>query len=181
MTEKRLKYRMYFFVNDKLSNKEKVMQAGKAALEYAVKYKDEKYFQDFVFWDKTWVIFDGETSNDGHMGCATGSMEELYESLRNASINCTTYYEHKINSTLTAICFLADERVWDYDNYPDFKNYVIVYSEASIENEIKIRMMKEEDLKDKFSNLYESWLKLIGDSRNLFLRELIKSKKLLDA
>ena len=152
-------YRMYFFVPYNLSPIQQGIQAGHAALEYAAKYGNDKVFKDFVFWDKTWIILNGGTSNDSHLGSPKGSMEEIYESLRNNLIPCANFYEPDINNAMTAICFLADERVWDWENFPNFDDYV-----TSLHIESRV--------------IYETWLELVGGEQNAFLKTLIQNKRL---
>ncbi len=156
--DKRLKYRMYFLVPYNLSDIQKGIQAGHAALEYSVKYKDDKEFTDFVFWDKTWIILNGGTCNDGHLGNKKGTMNEMFYDIKSKGIKHSTFYEEDINSALTAICFLADERVWDFETYPDLDFNKID----------KINIVEE----------YKHWEYKLGGDKNVFLRDLIRNKKL---
>ncbi len=177
--DNRLKYRMYFFVPYNLSDIQKSIQAGHSALEYAVKYKNEKDFEEFVFWDKTWIILNGGTSNDGHLGDKKGSMQEYYGLLRDKGIHHAVFYEPDINSALTAICFLADERVWDYETYIDFKEYLInnlIEKEYQIIN--MIRRTDYDTLIKDHADAHYKWIETIGGEKNVFLRELLKGKKL---
>jgi len=160
MPHPELTYRMYFFVPYNLSPIQQGIQAGHASLEYAVKYKDTQEFQDFVFWDKTWIILNGGTSNNGKLGYPAGSMEEIYESLRENGIPCSNFYEPDINCAMTAICFIANEKVWDYEKYPDFEAQDIIAVDL-----------------DEYEDLRKQWEETIG-AKNLFLRNLIKNKKL---
>lgn len=153
-------YRMYFFVPYNLSPIQQGIQAGHAALEYAAKYGNTVEFKNFVFWDKTWIILNGGTSNEGSRGYSRGSMEEILESLRSNGIRCSVFHEPDINMAMTAICFLADERVWDYENYPEFD------TQDALDNDTK-----------EYKDLLKQWEKTIG-IKNLFLRNLIKNKKL---
>jgi hypothetical protein len=153
-------YRMYFFVPYNLSPIQQGIQAGHASLEYAAKYANNQDFKDFVLWDKTWIILNGGTSNDGHFGNPKGSMEEIHEAIRDNGIPCAVFHEPDINSAMTAICFLADERVWDYENYPEFE------TQDSL----------AEGTED-YENLRKQWEESMG-LKNLFLRNLIKNKKL---
>lgn len=152
-------YRMYFFVPYNLSPIQQAIQAGHAALEYAAKYGNDQSFKDFVFWDKTWIILNGGTSNSGYLGHEQGNMEEIHKSLRDNVIPCANFNEPDINNAMTAICFLADERVWDWENYPSFDNYLQL---APIDSPVS----------------YESWLELIGGEKNAFLKALIQNKRL---
>lgn len=179
MENKRLPCVMYAFVNNGLSNMQKALQLTKAACEYTLKYKDDKRLQDFMFYDKHWVILDGGDSNDAHLGEQKGSMEKLYDQISQNGIPYAVAYERELNSTLSAICFLADERVWNSQKYVDFINYVIIESEASIQDEITIRMLEESELISKFSQFYTTWLETMGGKENLFLRKFIEDKDVL--
>jgi len=150
---------MYFFVPYNLSPIQQAIQAGHAALEYAAKHGNTEEFKNFVFWDKTWIILNGGTSNSAHLGSPKGSMDEIYESLRNAGILCQNFYEPDINNAMTAICFLADDRVWDWENFPNFDDYLTA---LPIESPVS----------------YEAWLELVGGEKNAFLKTLIENKRL---
>jgi len=150
--EKRLKFKKYCFVPYNLSDKQKMIQAGHASEEYDYKYHDDEDYKSFFIYDKTWIVLNGGTSNDGHLGNPLGTMNEIYRDIKNIGIHHTVFYEPDINSALTAICFLADERVWDYETYPDFD--------------------------PSFPNNYFEWVEKIGGEKNLFIRNLIKDKKL---
>jgi len=165
-------YRMYFFVPYNLSPIQQAIQAGHAALEYASKYADQQSFKDFVFWDKTWIVLNGGTSNSGYLGHPLGTMEELYEFLRYNAIPCANFNEPDINNAMTAICFLADERVWDYENYPHFNEWLI-----TVKNQVTTTM-SEDLLINIYPDLYKEWVEFIGGEKNVLIRTLIKGKKL---
>jgi hypothetical protein len=82
-------------------------------------------------------------------------------------IEYADFYEPDLNNALTAVCFICDQRVWDYemvleweDYYKDYYSYQDGFSDAS-EDEVR-----------------EKWEEEIGGTNNVFLRELIKEKKL---
>jgi hypothetical protein len=185
MEYKRLIQRMYFFVPYNLSPIQQAIQAGHAALEYAVKYFKEKDFENFMFYDKTWIILNGGTTNDGHWGNFPGSMQEIRKQLRENRIAHEVFNEPDLNEALTAICFLADERVWDYENYPDFVDFImnvkmtVQAKEATpTENYVMLKSQTLEHLQEMFPEYYEDWITFLGGEKNLFLRNLIKNKKL---
>jgi len=182
MNKSRLKYRMYFFVPYNISDIQKGIQAGHAALEYAAKYYNDESFQNFIFWDKTWIILNGGTSNDCHFGNPKGSMEELYNEIKDNHIPCVKFNEPDLNCATTAICFLADERVWDYETYPNFVDYItnVVFPrnryEPSTETYIELKLKDEETLKHDYKSIYIEWTELIGGEKNVFLRKLLSNK-----
>ena len=158
----KLKKRLYFFVPYNISPIQQAIQAGHAALEYAFKYGNTEEFIDFVTNHKTWIILNGGTTNDSidTDGCFYGTLNQIEAELDNNSIPHTIFREPDLNNTLTAICFICDERVFDWENYPDFNTY----------------LTKNPD--EDFTELYNKWLNLIGGKLNEFLKELIKNKRL---
>lgn len=164
-----LKYRMYFFVPYNISPIQQAIQAGHAALEYAVKYYNtaNRDFIDFMKNDKTWIILNGGTTNSkGKPGANyrndpepyRGSLDNIAQQLTMNDIKYSLFFEPDLNDALTAVCFLADERVWDWENYPSFDDYLISSGSGDIS--------------------YEEWVKKIGGEKNVFLKELIRGKKL---
>lgn len=159
MKNRRLEYRMYFFVPYNISDIAKGIQAGHCALEYAYDFSVEDDYISFIENDKTWIILNGGTTNssrddDGDM---VGSLNRIVEKLLNNNINIGVFHEPDLDNALTAVCFLADERVYNYEKYPD-------YDEVGNDTYGEI--------------LYSDWVNLIGGNKNVFLRELIKGKKL---
>lgn len=170
-----LQYRMYFFVPYNLSPIQQAIQAGHAALEYARLHGDTEIFKEFVTNHKTWIILNGGTTNgklrEGLISSRTepdpyrGSLDNLYIKLidwnlqnKDKQILEAIFMEPDLNDALTAICFIADERVWNYEKYPDFEDI-----EVSIDADYyAARMQRQEN---------------IGE-QNLFLRELIRDKRL---
>ena len=204
MKDKKLAYRMYFFVPYNLSPIQQAIQAGHAALEYAFKFKDFTNFIDFIENDKTWIILNGGTSNgkllmekDPKTGSSwyvnprthdapyVGSLDNIVHSLELNDINYTIFNEPDINDALTAVCFLADERVWDWDNYPNFRNWLhdqplrIKDHPELMHKRIKSRSdYSDEDLLVQFTKEYLVWVEFVGGIKNAFLKDLIEGKKL---
>jgi hypothetical protein len=172
---KRLAQRMYFFVPYFLSDKQKGIHAGSAALNYAINHNDEK-LKNFIHYDNVWVILDTGGTNDGHFGGERGDMQNLYESIRDRGIDHAIFMSTDINSGLSAICILVDERMWNLESYPDFS----VYMQDKVETLEYIKAFKNgpcayEQVSDTFPEHFDTWLELIGGENGLFLRELIRS------
>jgi len=182
MEEKKLSYRMYFFVLYNLSPIEQGIQAGHAALEYAMKYKNQKELQDFVFHDKTWILLDGGTSNNTHQGHPKGSMEELSDYICDLGIPYASFCEPNMNMAMTAICFLVDERVWNDETYPDFLDFSIkkMYPNENdpipTGNLLMLKAKTSEELETMFPEYHNEWIKSLGGKSNVYLRELLKDQ-----
>lgn len=160
MKNRRLEYRMYFFVPYNLSDVQKGIQAGHCALEYAYKFNKNNDYISFIENHKTWIILNGGTTNSSRdsNGELNGSLNRIAETLSNNNINNAIFHEPDLNNALTSVCFLADERVFNYEDYPDY----------------------EDALKDSMWGgiNYKDWVNFMGGDKNVFLRELIKGKKL---
>nr|MDA3781135.1 hypothetical protein [Bacteroidales bacterium] len=173
-----LETRMYFFVPYNISEIQKGIQAGHCALEYAYEHGYTDLYKRFINKDKTWIILNGGTTNNNFVlgtGEPVGSLNKTHYLLRNNVINIAFFKEPDLNDALTAVCFLADERVYNYKNYPDFKEWII---ENSNHNKDEITILEYDTLIYKYKAHYLKWVELLGGEKNVFLRDLIRNKKL---
>lgn len=162
-----LELRMYFFVPYNISPIQQAIQAGHAALEYANRFHDTPLFKNFIEKHKTWIILNGGSTNNGLSDGNIGTLNKIYSSIIDFNITARLddkidvekFYEPDLNNTLTAICFICDERVFDFKKYP----------EQDLFNDILYRDIIEE---------IDEYTKMIGGLKNIFLRDLIKGKKL---
>ena len=175
-----LELRMYFFVPYNLSPIQQAIQAGHAALEYAYRHRESLYFRNFVTNWKTWIILDGGTTNSSLAGDGNplGTLNQIHDELWKKNITHSLFYEPDLNDALTAVCFICDERVWDRENYPDFINYITDVENLSAERSIGLRVIPYEEVVKKYSVLYEGWVVMMGGNENIFLRDLIRDKRL---
>jgi hypothetical protein len=149
-----MELRMYFFVAYNLSPIQQGIQAGHAAIQYVIEHGHTQEFKDWYINNKTWIILNGGTTRYSRAGLdlEDGTLNKIANELSSHSINNAIFHEADLNYALTAICFIADERVWDKEKYPDYY-----------------------DQKEK---IYSDWLDFIGGEKNLFLRELLRDKHL---
>jgi len=184
--EKVLEYRMYFFVPYNVSEIQKSLQAGHSALEYAQRYGQSEEFKNFMN-DKTWIILNGGTTNDERdfNEIALGTLNQIADGLLENDIQFSYFREPDLNNALTAVCFICDERVFNGKDYPDFVDYILdikMYTKTEAatpaENMIMLKIKTNEELIIMFPEYYKEWVRFIGGIKNVFLRELIKDKKL---
>jgi hypothetical protein len=177
-----LETRMYFLVPYNISSIQQGIQSGHAMGEYLLKYahmNPHHVAWQYLAYHKTWIILNGGTTNSGHTGAAPGTMQEHYENLREHGIELATFNEPDLNSALSAIAFIVDERVWDYEKYPDFNLYmknqlgVVPYCET-----FKNGPWTYDEMKVKFPTQFAEWSKTMGGDKNIFLREFLRHKKL---
>jgi len=182
-----LKLRMYFFTVASLKGISQGIMCGHAALEYAVRYGHTKLFEVFVDNYKTWIVLSGGTTNDGRdfEGFANGTINQIVDSLEKANINFAHFREPDLNNAITALCFICDERVWNYKDYPDFGDYIVnikMYKHARdampVANFEMFLKSDNEAMKEHFPEWYKEWEEFLGGEENVFLRQLIKNKKL---
>jgi hypothetical protein len=185
--QKPFEYRMYFFVPYQLTGIQTGIQCGHAALEYADKYGGDEEYIIFVREWKTWIILDGGTTNSrrNFQGIVIGSLDQIGDDLLKNDIQFAYFQEPDLNDALTAICFLADERVFNRKDYPDFVDFILdikMYSDAKeetpAENIVMLKMQTLEHLQEMFPDYYKEWVRFVGGVKNVFLRELIKDKRL---
>jgi len=163
-----LEKRMYFFVNYQLMGIQKGIQAGHAAVEYALQFSNSEEFIEFSKNHKTWIALNGGTTNDSEDPELCGSMQTLYKTIQDYNqksienfISVAKFHEPDLNNAMTAICFICDQRVWDRKLVPDFTEYC--------ERNLTHTVTDEE--------LFPDWLKLMGGDKNVVLRNLITGKK----
>jgi hypothetical protein len=180
--DKPLELRMYFFVPYNISPIQQAIQAGHAALSYAVNFSETELFAEFAMLHKTWVILNGGTTNNNRdfEGIAQGTLDQIGDSLYENGIPFSFFNEPDLNNALTAVCFIGDERIWNYEDYPDFLNWVLknyLYDEPA-QRIIELRMKEMLTLTWMFPEYHKEWVEFLGGEKNVFLRELIKGKKL---
>ena len=147
--------RMYFFAPFHLSGIQQGIQAGHAAMEYALKYGDDPRFLDFIKNHKTWIILNGGNSTkDFMLSGELGSMNQIEKTLYENHLKFASFREPDLGETLTAICFICDERVFDFENYPDLVDAQFV------------------------SEFYDDWVKSVGGNENVVLKQLIFGRHL---
>jgi len=187
--EKVLEQRMYFFVPYNISEIQKGIQAGHAALRYARLFSaDNPEVWDFVDNHETWIILNGGTMNDQRDfdGIPEGSMNQLADDLQENHINFSYFLEPDLNNGLTALCFLCDEQVFNKEDYPEFVNWLLDIKmfepakEEALKNNpdlwVKLRLYPELQ-QEMFPEYYKEWVRFVGGIKNVFLRELTRDKR----
>ncbi len=181
---------MYFFVPYQLTGIQQGIQCGHAVEQYAHKYKDDLEYTDFVENCKTWIVLNGGTTNskrdftigEKYIGIAIGTLDQISDQLLINDIKFSYFNEPDLNDALTAVCFLCDERVFNKELYPDFvdfmfnKMYPAARQAIPYENEKWIRSLQ--NTQELFPEYYTEWVESLGGEKNVFLRNLIKDKKL---
>lgn len=167
--EEELNLRMYFFVPYNISEIQKGIQSGHAALRYARKYSDENpMVWDFVDNHETWIILNGGTTNSNIdiNGTYKGSLNQILDNITDNKIKCSHFREPELNNALTSICFIADERVWNNEFFINWDKFLESAAEQKMDDDFDIDEVRSD------------WVKLVGGKQNVFLKELLSDKKL---
>lgn len=176
-----LELRAYFFVPYNISEMQRGVQGIHAAFRYGRKFANDETFQHFVDNCETVIILNGGTTDDERdfEGFVAGTLNQIADDLLKNEIPFTYFIEPDLNHALTALCFIADERVYDKEHYPDFVNYLIDnYKANALAQEIVgIRMLSNEELITAHSGYYKEWV------REQFVKtykKLVKSIKIYE-
>lgn len=105
MKSKQKALRMYFFVMYNLSDIQKGIQAGHAAVEYSRKYATKERFIDFADNHKTFILLSGGGSED---------MLKRREELNQFDIPFSQFREPDLNNSLSALAFILPEDVFSF-------------------------------------------------------------------
>lgn len=141
---KKKEYRMYRLVPYNLSPIQQGIQFGHAVVEYMLKFYDPRLpgKTPAVQWaehDKTFIILNGGTTNDKP---ATPVMPRLFPGdeefkgtlnnhlkfLQYNGIDYATFHEPDLGDQLTAVVFLVDDRVFNYESHA-FDSYAATLEE----------------------------------------------------
>jgi len=181
--EEKLEYRMYFFVPYNISEIQKSIQAGHAALRYALqhgRYNPNGIIWDFIENHETWIILNGGTTNNKiniieDESIPIGSLNKIVQNFTGKEVEYSTFNEPDLNNALTAICFLADERVWNHKKYPDWDatNIMMPIGNFHMDGSITLCEPIETDIEGL---TYDDWVEKIGGIKNIFLRDLVHPK-----
>jgi hypothetical protein len=120
-------YRMYGLVPYNLSPIQQGIQYGHALQEYnnlmmALSTEVTQDLRDaFDQWrkeDKTFIIYNGGTTN--WIPERIGTLNQHLFNISDAGVLCASFREPDLGDQLTAFVFLADDRVFDRETWPDF-------------------------------------------------------------
>lgn len=187
--EKELELRMYFFVPYNISPIQQGIQSGHALGRHCLKFG--RYDPDHIVWDflekwETFIILNGGTTNNERdfESISVGNLNQIADGLLDNDIEFAYMIEPDLNNALSAVSIILDERVFGKD-YPDLVDYILdvkMYKNAKdvmpVENVKLLKKMNNEGLQEMFPEYYKEWVRFVGGVKNVYLRELIKNKKL---
>lgn len=176
MDTKELELRLYGLTPYQLNGRQIGIQFGHSAIEYAVDVIDIllkniidaeiiKVADNYITWArkyKTFIILNGGNTNTNED--RLGTLNQHLQTLKDNNIFCSSFYEPDLGDQLTAVNFLADERVFKKEDYPDFEDWYSL-------NESSITSLE-------YPIVYKEWVDFVGGEKNVFLREFLKQFRL---
>jgi hypothetical protein len=197
--KKELELRMYGFVPYNISPIQQGIQFGHAKDEWTNKnfypagHPQERRYTDWKENWKTYIIYNGGTTNDKKESKWYGSLNQIKDSLNENSIPYSYFCEPDLGDQLTGVTFICDERVFNYDDYPDARDFIINELEETNHKAKSQLFSFDKVLKEEIQNLkrtrnyedfeagwgreYGKWVVSLGGKDNVFLRDLIKGRK----
>ena len=123
-----LQQRMYGLVPYNISPIQQGIQFGHAVVEYGLMQQQQdptdtelSPYNQWAHNDKTFIILNGGTTNNNSDSfLELGDMNQAVRRLEDIPIFYATFNEPDLGDQLTAIVFLVDERIYDYNQYPTF-------------------------------------------------------------
>lgn len=178
-SEKYLELRMFTLVPYNIMGIQKGIQHEHSVTQFLVDHVIDADVPDerAMRWarsHKTVIVKNGGTSNEGHEVkhieghvWYEGTMQQAREKLRNMGINFSEFYEPDLNSMLTGLSLIADERVFDKRKYPDFDFETIIADPT--------RKLTDEEFMEQ---RYQKWVEDLGGEINVELRTFLFSYRL---
>lgn len=177
-----LERRMYGLVPYNIMAEQIGIQFDHAAKDYGKKYFNDQEYQWYIREWNTDIILNGGTTNEGHMvrhgfkeEMYIGSMQKHLKSLMENNVKVGTFYEPDMNSGLSAIVFLVDERVFNKKLYPDFLTWLYDKHNGVLTTSTTNPPAPYEQL---YPNDYKEWVEFVGGEQNVFLREMLGPMRL---
>ena len=186
----KLELRMYGIVPYNISPIQQAIQFGHAVVEYGQKVKGHNQERSSIIYNdwannwKTFIILNGGTTNHKTSledGLPFGSLNNHLLTLVDNNIEFASFNEPDLGDQLTAVVFIVDERVFNRKKYPDFEDWVIDnYGDLIIGDGNAYQMVKriKESKSKEDQKVYQSWIKLVGGEKNVFLRDFLKNFRL---
>src|SRR5258706_273658 len=107
----RLVQRIFCLTLYNISPIQQGIQSAHAIVEYARAFGHTEEYQRWSGVDKTIIIKNG--------GSSIKLKEHMDYLIDNQLVDLAFFKEPDLFDGITAVCFLADERIWDREKYPD--------------------------------------------------------------
>ena len=177
--------RMYLLVPYNIMPIQKGIQGGHAAEQYAYEMIKDiirdlavgkkavmadkiSTWLDYIKNHKTWIILNGGTTNYSS-GEKRGSLNLLRDQLVEGKCTHSIFHEPDLNDALSAICFLVDEKVWDFETYPMYKEW---------SSDLWELYENYDDGTGEPDTSEKTYKKFVGGKQNIIFKEIIYKRPL---
>ena len=150
-----LELRMYSLVMYNLSGIQKGIQAYHASIRYALEHFNDEDFQQWAKHDQTVILLAGGGSGDMILNC---------EEMKLLGMKFVQFHEPDLNLSLSAVSFLLDERVFNRQKYPDFREFM--------------RLNYPDVANKDYHNYEKRWVETLGGEEIRKKREFISKFRL---
>jgi hypothetical protein len=179
MENKNLELRMFGFVPYNISEIQKGIQYGHAKDEYERKFRNTELYNDWADNWKTYIIKNGGTTNLNKESKFYGSLNKILDILNEQGIDLGAFYEPDLGDQLTGIALIADERVFNNDNYPMFAEFIRGrITDIQWLQYFKNGIAAAEQAIEELPEEYAEWVELIGGPKNVFLKSYLPKFRL---
>ena len=179
MKKNKLELRMFGFVPYQLKGIQGGIQFGHAVVEYGRMVRDlpglEDQYNDWADNWKTFIVYNGGTTNDRED--YYGTMQLYRDQLKENGVTYAEFREPDLGDQLSGVVFIADERVFNFKDYPDLELDFGFQVSDLYDYDSSVKELDSIENK-KGINDYLSWVNKIGGKKNLFLRKFKKQFKL---
>ena len=179
-TEMYLEYRMYGLVPYNISPIQAGIQFGHGKDEYQQNCRGmgrtETIFNLWATEYKTYIIYNGGTTNNDSMSKWYGSMQKYRDQLEVNNILFSEFYEPDLNNALTSVNLLADERVFDRELYPDYVDMPYPWKDKGRGYKPSDKEMDKWEVENMKNRA--KWVEKIGGEKNDFLRTFLRAFRL---
>jgi hypothetical protein len=158
--------RMYGLVPYNISPIQQGIQFGHAVVEYGRSFGDNEEYKDWADNWKTFIILNGGTTNF-NIDLPGTLNQHLINIDIDLCLNRAAFYEPDLGDQLTAIVFIVDERVFNKEKYPDFRDYMY-HNHPNVD----IRNL------NKDNKWHHQWTKSLGGEHIIKIREFLSKFKL---
>ncbi len=163
LKEDGLEQRMYCLTLYNISPIQQGIQSQHAITEYAQSFFNTLQYQRWAQVDKTTIILNG--------GSSIKLKESLDYLINNQLVDLAFFKEPDLFGGITAFCFLADERIWNREKYPDYRASLAAHNELTQRGSITLALGHLFD--------QEKFVESIGGEKNhqlkLFLEQFRKA------
>jgi len=164
-----LELRMYGVAPFQLGPLHAGIQFQHAATKYGRLYNNDLHADWADNWMTSIVLNGGSTNtNPDRMG----TVNKFYFDCINLGIHAAAFTEITMGDQVTCVTVIADERIWDFEKYPDLDMTMLKVVDPK--NYLDPQFIPSISAENNRA-IYDRWVEnVVGGPKNLFLRETLR-------